>query len=109
YDMGGKVGYGFNFIGYSKDGRIIAIPVGQNWIKMSNDPSGVVVFDLSRTGTIYDKMLFRYHTEGVAIATAVSSKGKYVAVIELPIDVAPPGSPVKIVGEYRLLLFKLNA
>ena len=109
YDMGGKVGYGFNFIGYSKDGRIIAIPVGQNWIKMSNDPSGVVVFDLSRTGTIYDKVLFRYHTEGVAIAAAVSSKGKYVAVIELPIDVAPPGSPVKIVGEYRLLLFKLNA
>lgn len=108
YDMGGKVGYGFNFIGYSADGRVIAIPVGQNWIKMSNDPSGVLVFDLSRKGTIYDKVLFRYHTEGTAIAAAVSSKGRYVAVIELPIDVAPPGSPVKIVGEYRLLLFKLN-
>ena len=108
YDMGGKVGYGFNFIGWSADGRIVAVPVGHNWIKMSNDPSGVLVFDMAKEGTIYDKVVFRYHTEGTTIAAAVSPGGRYVAVIELPINVAPPGSPVNVVGEYQVLLFRLK-
>jgi len=105
YDRDGKLKWKWNTGGYTQRIHIspeyLAVPVAQNILTKQTKIHGVYLFDRKTDGSATEKLLWFYRVEGIAIDAAVSPDGRYVAVLEAPIDIEP-GRGRNVIGEYRL-------
>lgn len=90
----------------SADGKYVAVAVRQTVIPdhfqssvpRTTDTHGVFVFNLDREGSLTEKLEWFYHTEGPVEHVAFTPNGKYVVIVELPLDSNQDPHLVDIVG-----------
>jgi hypothetical protein len=90
----------------SADGKYVAVAVRQTVIPdhfqssvpRTTDTHGVFVFNLEREGSLTEKLEWFYHTEGPVEHLAFTPNGKYVLIVELPLDSNQDPHLVDIVG-----------
>jgi|GEM_PF-4221095 len=91
-------------------GKYVVVPIRQTVIPDSfldtvprnTLTHGVYVFNLNQRGSLTEKLDWFYHTNGVVENAAISSDGKYIVAVELPIDMNPDPDVEQIVGSYRV-------
>ena len=83
----------------SEDKRYLAVSIAHDIITMDEDVYGVYCFDLKQKGGISSKLSWFYHTEGICVTCAISNDGKYIASVEVPIDM-DPSKGVRLIGKH---------
>ncbi len=82
----------------SKDERFLVFPLHKNQVSKNIDVHGVYVFDNAAKGGATSKLTYIYKTQGVVVAAAISSDGKYIAATEAPLRL----DDGRVIGEYKV-------
>jgi hypothetical protein len=119
YDLDGTLLSRYRFEGYynrqcaatvSGDGKYVIVPQRQTYIPdnllgivpMTTETHGVLVFNIDQEGCFTEKLDWFYHTEGPIADVGITSDGKYVVAVEVPVDMNPDPKVTEIVGSYRV-------
>ena len=94
----------------SDDGMYAVIPIGQTYVPdtlldsvpRSPETHGLCIFDLRREGCWTEKLDWFFHTEGPVLGVDITSDGKHVVAIEVPVDMDPDPEVEKVVGSHRV-------
>ena len=90
----------------SADSRYIIIPIRYNRVKAKSLVQGLYLFDSSRTGESFHKLVWFFHTDGMCLSADISRDGRYIAALEYPLDIDIRKEFQDIRGRHRVYILR---
>ncbi len=90
----------------SADGRYIILPIRYNRVKEDSLLHGVYLFDNSRPGSASKKLVWFFHTDGMSLSADISRNGKYIALLEYPVDMDIRDEFQDVKGKHRVYILR---
>ncbi|NOX79952.1 MAG: PQQ-binding-like beta-propeller repeat protein [Deltaproteobacteria bacterium] len=90
----------------SADSRYTILPIRYNRVEKDSLLHGVYLFDNSRPGGAANKLVWFFHTDGMSLSADISRDGKYIALLEYPVDMDIRDEFQDIKGKHRVYILR---
>ena len=90
----------------SSDSRYIILPIRYNRVEKDSLLHGLYLFDNSRPGGASDRLVWFFHTDGMALSADISRDGRYVTLLEYPVDMDTRDKFQDVKGRHRVYILR---
>ncbi len=90
----------------SSDNRYIILPIRYNRVEKDCLLHGLYLFDNARPGGASDRLAWFFHTDGMALSADISQDGRYVALLEYPVDMDTRNEFQDVKGRHQVYILR---